>query len=78
MKGTMTNKTIEIRPRLLHRWGQLMCEVLAVKGAVKLIGITAHDLESQVDYMLDILKDNKEDYFVKQLTEDKEDINGQT
>ena len=69
----MQKKTIEIQSHLLHRWGQLMCEVLAVKEAVKLIGTTAHDLESQVDYMLEILEDNDEGNFANRLKEDMED-----
>jgi len=61
MKGTMTNKTIKISPHLLHRWGQLMCDVLDHGGhAQEMIGTSYTDMETQVDYILEILKDNKE------------------
>ena len=63
----MKPKTIQIKTLLLHRWGELMCEVLAEKKAVKPIGITADDMASQIQLMLDYLRNTDKIQFNKLL-----------
>ena len=63
----MKPKTIQIKTLLLHRWGELMCEVLAEKKAVKPIGITADDMASQIQLMLNYLRNTDKIQFNKLL-----------
>ena len=63
----MKRATVQIPSHKLHFLGQLMCEVLHEKKAVESIGTTTLDLECQIQYLLNILRNKNKNQFNKLL-----------